>query len=267
MTVSHWLKRIFALFFVPPSPLSTILGYRFRNPELLKRALTHRSRLAETGEPAYLSNENLELLGDAVIDLLVTEALYHQLSSSPEGTISKYKAFLVSGTALSQIAMKLGLGDYLILSDNESRNGGRSRQSILENTFEAIVGAIYLDGGLSAARQFLFRSLLKDLPSFIREHQDTNYKSSLLEWAQSHGYPQPIYRLIGANGPDHHKTFKVEVWLNGNCYGKGTGNSKKAAEQQAAQDALKKIFNPNPDPSMFHSSPDTITPPLSPKKA
>lgn len=238
MAIWQYLRRLFYPQRSRFHPLTSHINYHFHNIHLLKQALTHRSRLAETGEPSYLSNENLEFLGDAVISLIVSEALYNYLPTSPEGVISKIRAYLVSGHNLSQAALQLHLGDFLILSENEERNGGRDKPSLLENAFEAITGAIYLDGGLKAARKFLHRTLLKDLGQLTHPYLDNNYKSKLQEWAQSKGLTQPKYRLIASWGPDHKKQFEVEVLVNGVPVGRGTGGSKKEAEQNAAHQAL-----------------------------
>ncbi|MBM3327844.1 MAG: ribonuclease III [Calditrichaeota bacterium] len=218
--------------------LEHALGYRFRDPSLLRRALTHRSHLADTGGLPSDANETLELLGDSVLDLIVIEELIRRRPEASEGEISKLKAMIVSGEALARVASDLTLGQFLYLSQNESRNGGRRRNSILEDTYEAIVAAIYLDSGFRAAACFVERTALRTLDTLIAHGRDSNHKSRLLEFAQGRGFESPRYRVIRESGPDHAKIFVVEVSVADSVLGTGSGPSKKSAEQAAAMEAI-----------------------------
>jgi len=215
-----------------------ILRHRFGDPSLLRRALTHRSMLTETGEGPEEANERLELLGDAVLDLIVVEGLWRHFPHLQEGDISKLKAMLVSGQALHSVARSLRLGQYIRMSESEERNGGRSRSSILEDAFEAIVAALYLDGGMRTAREFVLRTILSRADALASNGVDINYKSQLLEYAQARGMATPHYQVIAERGPDHSKQFEVEVFVGGEVKGSGRGSSKKAAQQSAARAAL-----------------------------
>lgn len=218
-----------------------MLGHRFHNQDLLKRALTHRSILPETGGQYNRSNEQLEFLGDAVLDLIVVEYLCKRFPNKREGELSKLKAMVVSGQCLQDIAHKLNLGNFILMSDNEARNGGRERGSILEDTFEALIAALYLDGGYRTARRFIKRYILPSIDHLAKDHADYNYKSQLLEYVQSHGLSAPYYRVIAEDGPDHAKHFHIQVTVNGKLIGRGCGLSKKAAQQEAAYIALEAL--------------------------
>ncbi len=249
------LKRLFRLFYRESNPrtlkkLERLLGYQFHDKAILKRALTHRSYINESEDLFNQCNETLELLGDAVLDLIVVEELIKRLPKANEGQLSKMKSMLVSGDSLESVASNLGLGEHLLLGEGEERNGGRQRASILEDVYEAIVGALYLDGGMSAARRFVQRTVLPRLDILLKNKIDVNYKSQLLEFAQGRGLRPPVYSVIRESGPDHRKEFEVEVTLEGRLVGRGTGRSKKMAEQAAAQEAMsvlprfmKNIYN------------------------
>jgi len=234
---------------IPASPphrrrfceLERRLGYRFRRPALLITALKHRSYLDGAGEDRSLSNERLEFLGDAVLDLVVSEYYYHMRPRDEEGTLTNVKSTLVSGPALVSQARQLSLGQYLLLSENEANSGGRDRDSILEDAFEAIIGAIYLDGGLKASRRFIQNALLRDSDRILNRASLKNYKSMLLEYAQSLGKDPPLYSVSHEAGPDHDKRYTVEVSLDGKLIGIGIGRSKKQAEQRAAAEGIKQI--------------------------
>ncbi len=221
--------------------IETILAHRFRDHSILRRALTHRSSLPETGAGPEEANERLELLGDAVLDLIVVEGLWRQFPQHQEGELSKLKAMLVSGQALHQVAQGLHLGEFIVMSESEARNGGRCRSSILEDTFEALVAALYLDGGMPAAKKFVERHILSRAEGLARGNVDINYKSQLLEFAQAHGMTAPHYQVLSERGPDHQKEFEVEVFLAGRSVGHGTGANKKSAQQLAARDAILHI--------------------------
>jgi len=215
-----------------------ILGHRFRNPPLLRHALTHRSFLAESGAGPGEANERLELLGDAVLDLIVVEGLWKSFPHLQEGDLSKLKSMLVSGQALNAVARELHIGDHILMSESEARNGGRTRGSILEDAFEALVAALYLDGGMDAAKGFVNRVILSRANGLASAGVDINYKSQLLEFAQGRGLSAPHYHVLKEKGPDHQKEFDIEVYLDGRPVGRGFGASKKSAQQMAARDAM-----------------------------
>ncbi len=217
------------------------LGYRFRDPERLRQALTHRSVLQEMSEERSYANEQLEFLGDAVLELVVVDHIFRRFPQKNEGDLSKIKSMVVSGQSLEKISRRLHLGEYIIMSENEERNGGRTRLSILEDAFEAVVAAIYLDGGRRAAERFVKRNLIPVIDEVVDEKLDTNFKSQLLEYAQSNNGHTPVYSTISERGPDHEKVFVVEVSLNNRILARGEGKSKKAAQQEAARKALKNL--------------------------
>jgi ribonuclease-3 len=218
------------------------LSYRFRNPSLLERALTHRSSLPKTHHTLE-SNERLEFLGDAVLGLVVTEELYLRFPNETEGSLTKMKSHIVSRERLAEEAHKLGLGEFLILGQGEEQAGGRRRHSILSDAYEALIGAVYLDGGLEAVRQIVVRSLfLKREIGRARDYlHQKNYKSWLLEHVQAEGGMAPEYRVKTVKGPDHIKEFTIEVLVRNEVMGTGSGLSKKKAEQAAAREALGKL--------------------------
>lgn len=221
--------------------LAGTIGYRFRRQELLRQALKHRSYLPQVNEHRACSNERLELLGDAVLGLIVTEFLYRKFPEKEEGDITAAKSLLVSRKILTRIARKLDLGQFILMSDSEDHAGGRLRPSILADTYEALLGAIFLDGGLSRARRFIERTLLSEMDAILSEEQHRNFKSMLLEFSQSHNLGTPYYSVIAEEGPDHQKMFTVEVKIQNRTLGVGTGHSKKRAEQEAAQQALAQL--------------------------
>ena len=212
------------------------LGYQFKNPTLLKKALTHSS-YANEGKEKSESNERLEFLGDSVLGM-VTAVYLFQREKSPEGELTKLRAALVCEKALCSYAQTLQLGEYLFLGRGERQTGGKMRPSILADAFEAIVAAIFLDGGMENARIFLLRFLETEISNQKQLHFK-DYKTKLQEIIQQN--PEEIlrYALAGECGPDHCKQFCVEVYLNSNVIGVGRGKSKKEAEQQAAREALK----------------------------
>lgn len=216
--------------------LADKLGYTFHNPALLQGALTHSS-YANERKGTFKSNERLEFLGDSVLGMVTAVHLFHK-ETGPEGELTKLRAALVCEKALYSYATKLDLGSYLLLGKGEQRTGGAERPSILADAFEAVVAAIYLDGGMEAARAFLMPYLETELSNHRRLHFK-DYKTTLQEIIQQNPEEQLDYVLTGESGPDHDKVFKVEVHLNSNVIGKGRGRSKKEAEQQAAQEALK----------------------------
>lgn len=203
--------------------------------------MTHRSSLSESGAGPGEANERLELLGDAILDLIVVEGLWRRFPTLQEGDLSKLKAMLVSGQALHAVARNLQLGKFIRMSESEARNGGRARGSILEDAFEALVAALYLDGGMPAARKFVSRVILSRAVTLAENGVDINFKSQLLEYAQARGLPAPYYRVLAERGPDHQKEFDVEVAVDGEFIGHGSGANKKSAQQNAARDALNQI--------------------------
>ena len=221
--------------------LEKILLHHFRDPKLLRCALTHRSSLPDVGANPNDANERLELLGDSVLDLIVVDDIWHRYPNMQEGDLSKLKAMLVSGTALHRVAEELQIGNYIVMSDSEARNGGRKRCSILEDTLEAIIAALYLDGGISAARTFVCKYILCRAEYLTNTEADNNYKSQLLEFAQGRGLQSPHYEIVCERGPDHKKEFEIEVYIGEILSGRGAGNSKKIAQQNAAHDAINRI--------------------------
>jgi ribonuclease-3 len=213
----------------------------FSDSELLQTALKHRSYLNVTNEPRTKSNERLEFLGDTVLDLVVSQFLYEKFPKKTEGELSKVKSILVRKSVLADIATKMSLGDLVLINWGEEKTGGRSRQSILADTFEAVIGAIYLDKGLQVAAELIKTYLLDDLKKIMKTELYKNYKSILLEYTQSSGNGMPAYKVIDETGPDHAKNFLVEVYINNDKMGEGQGGTKKIAEQEAAKQAIKKL--------------------------
>jgi len=218
------------------------VGYRFRDRGLLEHALTHKSRAAEDVSGGVADNESLEFLGDAVIGLVVASALFHEYPTFDEGQKSKMKAYIVSTQSLARRAEEIRLGDHLILGRGEEKTGGRFKQALLADAFEALVAALYLDGGLEAAEGFLLRELKDEIAAGSSgTFMGQDYKSALQERAQALGRGLPEYRVAGESGPDHRKTFSVDVVVNGEVLGRASGKAKKEAEQEAARMALEKL--------------------------
>jgi ribonuclease III len=220
--------------------LESLLGHQFREPRWLHQALMHSSRIPERAEqePAE-SNEKLEFLGDAVLELVVSEELVREFPDWSEGQLSKSRARLVNATAISLSAQRLGLGKYLLLGRGEEKTGGRTKPALLADAYEALIAAIYLDGGLEAARGFVRRSLVEGPIAVEAERLGhTDHKSALQEFLQSRGMTPGAYHVISESGPDHQKTFRVEVRIAGQVTAMGCGRTKKEAEQSAAIAAL-----------------------------
>jgi len=227
------------------------LGYRFASPSLLVTALTHSSAIPELRtaaesvgtDPAEIQdNERLEFLGDAVLDLLASEYLLENFPSWSEGQLSRSRAYLVNAQALEIVARKLGIGEFLRLGRGEEKTGGREKAAIIADALEAVVAAIYLDSGLEAARRVLHRVLFESALELggVRIG-DSDRKSALQEFLQGKGKPPAEYRLAGETGPDHQKSFYVEVWSLGELLASGQGYTKKEAEQKAARTALERL--------------------------
>jgi len=223
-------------------PLFRTISYRFRNIVLIQQALTHRSFFSDEAEWGR-TNERLEFLGDAVLGMVVTDELYNKFPYKDEGELTKIKAYLVSQDMLAEKAKEIDLGKYIFLGHGEEISGGRNRKSILSNAYEAVVGAIYLDGGLKKVRAFIRKHILKNVEELIDGRFDHNYKSQLLEYVQGKGGNNPKYVVIEETGPDHRKEFTIEVRVNDKVLGRGKGYNKKSAEQQAAHEAMKKLLS------------------------
>lgn len=220
--------------------LQLILGYRFRNLNLLKHALSHRSCCYnDTGRLS--SNERLEFLGDSVLGLAIAELLYRDHPNLREGELTKTKALLVNETTLSTIGEEIGLNRFIVMSPEEDRSGGRHRPSIISDSFESIIGAVYLDGGAKAARDLVFRLIYGRKKEILSDESQRNYKGDLLELVQSRGEGMPQYKVLSEEGPDHLKVFEIEVYIGNTRYGTGTGRSKKEAEQKAAAATLEQL--------------------------
>jgi ribonuclease III len=214
------------------------VGYRFRSRQLLTLALTHKSSVGPDDKKGLQSNERLEFLGDAVLNCLITEHLYHVYPKKSEGQLSKVKSLVVSRKILGEIAQSLCLGEYLLFGYSEKKSGGDHRLSILSNAFEAVLGAIYLDGGLGKARKFLAAFLFGSIDLFLSDESNINYKSRILELSQRDGFGIPRYRVVSARGPEHAKEFTIQIEVGGAALGQGSGPNKKIAEQNAAREAM-----------------------------
>ena len=217
-----------------PEELQEVLHYTFKNPALLRIALTHTSYANESRTPVK-HNERLEFLGDSVLQIVSADYLFHAYADRPEGDLTRIRASLVSEGALFQFAQEIDLGEYLRLGRGEERCGGRTRPSVVSDAFEALIAALYLDGGMDVARSFI-------LP-FITEgkHAEADYKTRLQEIVQQNPEERLSYVVESESGPDHDKTFTFEVLLNGAVVGRGEGHSKKEAEQMAAKKALENM--------------------------
>lgn len=216
--------------------LEKAIEYQFKNKNLLHEALSHSSYANEKKKQRQ-SNERLEFLGDSVLSVVVSQYLFEQYPELPEGELTRIRAALVCEKSLHKFALKINLGKYLLLGRGEEHTGGRERPSILADAFEAVIAAVYLDGGLEAARTHILHFIPKNIPE-NRSMLFGDYKTALQEVIQKNPEEKIDYQLIEESGPDHNKTFVVEVCLNSNVIGKGIGKSKKEAEQMAAQEAL-----------------------------
>jgi ribonuclease-3 len=227
------------------SELERRVGYTFRDPGLLEHALTHTSRANEDASGGVIDNESLEFLGDAVLGFAIADLLFRRFPDRDEGWKSKMKAALVSTTSLARLAEGLNLGGHLLLGRGEEKTGGRRKQALLADGYEALIAAIYLDGGTEQASAFITREFSPLIPLINDSRAPAaafrDYKSALQEQVQSKGDPPPEYVVIGESGPDHHKTFRVEVRVGGKAIAEATGRSKKEAEQEAARLALERL--------------------------
>lgn len=216
------------------------VGYRFTDRQLLTQVFVHRSYLNEHRSFPLEHNERMEFLGDAVLELVVTEHLYRSYDS-PEGQLTNWRSALVKGETLSECARELNMEEHLLLSKGESRGVGKARQLILANVFEAFVGALYLDGGYKRAQAFVKKVLLVKLDEIIEKELYLDPKSRFQELMQDRNTQTPTYRVLKEEGPDHNKMFKVGVYVGAQLMGSGSGASKNKAQQEAARDALNKI--------------------------
>jgi ribonuclease III len=217
------------------------LSVKLENAELFKTSFTHRSYLNEHPDYKLSSNERLEFLGDAVLQLLSSEYLYKKYPNSPEGVLTNYRSAIVCTPSIAQEAKKLGYGELLLLSNGEETTGGRDREYILANTFEAVLGALYTEKGLEYCRTFVNKNLFYKVDEIVENEDYKDAKSRFQEAAQEKHAVTPTYQVLEAWGPDHEKMFKVGVFLGAELWGTGEGRSKQKAEQQAAIDALTKI--------------------------
>jgi ribonuclease-3 len=229
----------------PAPPLDSLqraLGYRFRDHRLLEEALTHKSYVNEHRADSNADNERLEFLGDAVLALVVSEQLALLLPRAPEGALSKHKARLVSESMLADAARRLELGASLRLGRGEDISKGREKESLLADAVEAVIAAVHLDGGLESSRRVVMRLFQHEFSEVAsRRHRpgEDDYKTQVQEWCQRRFDTLPSYAVVRESGPDHDKVFEVEVTVNGEVVGRGTGRSKKEAEQSAAKQALR----------------------------
>ena len=221
------------------STLEKKLNINFKNKDLLIQAFVHRSYLNENPNFHLHHNERLEFLGDAVLELVVTEELYKNYPDKPEGELTNWRASLVNSKILFRIAKELGFNDFLLLSKGQSKEAGKARRYILANSFEAVVGAIYLDIGYKTAEQFIKKNLMKELPNILEKGLYKDAKSRFQEGAQEKTGITPYYKVLKERGPDHAKQFVVGVFLEKKLIAKGEGSSKQEAEESAARNALE----------------------------
>lgn len=217
-----------------------LIGVTFRNPKLLEQSFTHRSYLNENARFGVEHNERLEFLGDAVLELVATDYLFHGYPDKTEGDLTTYRAALVNTVTLAQTAADIGMNDYLLLSRGEAKDSGRARHVILANTFESLIGALYLDQGFEAAGGFIKKYLTPRAEVVIAERRSQDAKSYFQEKAQAVSDMTPRYELMRETGPDHDKIFTVGLYIGKELVATGSGHSKQEAEQVAARDGLKR---------------------------
>jgi len=221
--------------------LQNKIRVRFKNKRLLKEAFVHRSYLNENPKSSFSNNERLEFLGDAVLELAVSECLYFRYRKKPEGVLTAWRAALVKGSTLTKVARNLKLGQYLKLSRGEEKSGGRGKDMILADTVEALIGAIYIDQGFKTAQKFIDNFIIKYLDEIIKNGQDIDAKTALQEMSQEKTGITPTYRVLAESGPDHNKKFKIGVYSGKRLIGIGTGPSKQKAQESAAKDGLESV--------------------------
>ena len=220
--------------------LEAAIGYKFRNISLLQNALAHSSYANERWHNSLMSNERLEFLGDSILGMVVAEYLYRSFPDRPEGELTRMRADMVCEKTLAAVAGRIDLGRHLLLGNGEEQGGGRTRNSILADAVESVIAASFLDGGMEAARQFIEKFILVEVP--VKKLHNVDYKTGLQELVQQKKNQVLSYTLVGESGPDHDKRFEVEVKLNGKVVGVGSGSSKKRAEQDAARTAMEALF-------------------------
>ena len=220
--------------------LEKAIGYRFKDITLLQNALSHSSYANERWHDSLKSNERLEFLGDSILGMVVAEHLYRNFPDRPEGDLTRMRADMVCEQALARVADRIALGEHMLLGHGEETGGGRHRHSILADALESVIAACFLDGGMEAARSFIDRFVLTEVP--VKQLRNIDYKTALQERVQQKKNQTLGYVLVGESGPDHDKHFAVEVLLNGEVVGRGEGRSKKRAEQDAARMVLETLF-------------------------
>ena len=220
--------------------LENAIGYRFHNISLLQNALAHSSYANERWHDSLKSNERLEFLGDSILGMVVADHLYRNFANRPEGELTRMRADMVCEKALAQVANQIGLGSHLLLGKGEEQGGGRGRDSILADAVESVIAACYLDGGMEAAKAFISRFVLVNVP--VSRLTNADYKTALQELVQQKRNQVLTYTMVGESGPDHDKRFEVELTLNGQVVGRGIGSSKKRAEQDAARNAMEALY-------------------------
>ena len=220
--------------------LEAAIGYKFHDISLLQNALAHSSYANERWHNSLMSNERLEFLGDSILGMVVAEYLYRSFPDRPEGELTRMRADMVCEKTLAAVAGRIDLGRHLLLGNGEEQGGGRTRNSILADAVESVIAASFLDGGMEAARAFIQKFILVEVP--VKKLHNVDYKTSLQELVQQKKNQALTYTLVGQSGPDHDKKFDVEVSLNGTVVGRGSGSSKKRAEQMAASSAIENLF-------------------------
>lgn len=222
------------------SEIEDRLGYRFKNKKLLTQAFIHRSYFNEHRDLVEEHNERLEFLGDSILGLFISDYLYHHLPTQAEGELSRLRAHLVEASSCAKFLMQLGLASFVLLGRGERMNAGRGRETILADLFEALIGALYLDGGIAEAKRIFWMHFEKEIQNIL-EHPARNWKAELQDYSQKKYQKPPIYKVISESGPDHSKVFLIAAYLDNQEVGQGSGSSKKEAEQAAAKDALDKL--------------------------
>ncbi len=215
-----------------------IIGYHFHDQDLLLLSLTHRSFSRYENNNNNPANERLEFLGDSVLGMVISYKLFEDYGEFREGELTKKKAMLVNEVTLSNLGKKIGLNECIRMSIEEERSGGRERPSIVSDTFESVIAAVYLDGGIESATDIIIRLIYANRNTILNDSSQRNYKGELLELAQARGEGMPLYEVIGEEGPDHDKIFNLEVYVANKKVGEGSGSSKKEAEQKAASMAI-----------------------------
>ncbi len=242
MSVYEWLKRFFRPGVKPIDikKIESVINYHFNDPSILLRSLKHRSYSQSVDGNVNLSNERLEFLGDSVLNLVVSHHLFKDNPEFQEGDLTKIRSNLVNKKSTAIVGKRIGLDNFILLNDPEENAGGRNRTSIVADAFEAVIGAIFLDGGYKASEEFIKRTIFENQDIFF-DIEQTNFKSLLLELVQAAKMGHPVYKTISESGPDHDKVFTIEVFVNGEPAGTGKGKSKKSAQQMSAKMGLINI--------------------------